>query len=482
MLEPKSILVVDDDAPIRESLMRILKREEYEVITAAEGEAALEVLRQRQVNLILTDLKMPKMDGLQLLKAAKMLSPEIEVIVMTAFGEVDTAVEAMRKGAYHFLQKPLKRPEILLTIARALEKQALVMENRSFREQLEVEHHLGNIIGKSPVMRGLITKVQQVAPSTANILIIGESGTGKEIFANALHTASQRRNQPMIKVNCAALPDTLLESELFGYEKGAFTGATGRKPGRFELADGGTLFLDEIGDMPKHLQVKLLRVLQEGEFERLGATKTIRVDVRIIAASNKDLMDGVKAGTFREDLFYRLNVITLKLPPLRQRREDIPLLVDTFLKKYSEKNGKLIRGISREALDALEGYDWPGNVRELENAIEQAVVLTSVDIIGFSDLPSSIQPREAANPSSILVPVGTPMKAIEQLVISEMLKMTGGDKELAAKLLGISSRTIYRKLEIDTSHDAAPSNPQNDIHRSTDDESDNGDDHESSEG
>ena len=480
MLEPKSILVVDDDAPIRESLMRILKREEYEVITAAEGEAALEVLRQRQVNLILTDLKMPKMDGLQLLKAAKMLSPEIEVIVMTAFGEVDTAVEAMRKGAYHFLQKPLKRPEILLTIARALEKQALVMENRSFREQLEVEHHFSNIIGKSPIMRALITKVQQVAPSTANILIIGESGTGKEIFANALHAASPRRSKPMIKVNCAALPDTLLESELFGYERGAFTGAAGRKPGRFELADGGTLFLDEIGDMPKHLQVKLLRVLQEGEFERLGGTRTIRVDIRLIAATNRDLMEEVKAGNFREDLFYRLNVITLRLPLLKQRREDIPLLVDCFLKKYSEKNEKLIRGMSREALDALEGYDWPGNVRELENAIEQAVVLAQSDIIGLADLPLSIQPRETANPSSIVVPLGIPMKEIEQRVISETLKITDGDKELAAKLLGISSRTIYRKLEADVSHDPH-SFPPNETQRSADDEPDNRTDSERSE-
>ena len=339
MLEQKSILVVDDDAPIRESLLRILKREGYEVAAGEDGGTALEMLRQKPVNLILTDLRMPKMDGLQLLKAAKMLYPEIEVIVMTAFGEVDTAVEAMRKGAYHFIQKPLKRPEILLTIARAFEKQALVMENRSFREQLEVEYHFSNIIGKSPIMRTLITKVQQVAPSTANILIIGESGTGKEIFANALHAASPRKSKPMIKVNCAALPDALLESELFGYEKGAFTGAAGRKLGRFELADGGTLFLDEIGDMPKHLQVKLLRVLQEGEFERLGGTRTIRVDIRLIAATNRDLMEEVKAGNFREDLFYRLNVITLKLPLLRERREDIPLLVDCFLKKYSEKNG-----------------------------------------------------------------------------------------------------------------------------------------------
>ena len=361
---------------------------------------------------------------------------------------MDTAVEVMREGAYHFIRKPLKRPEILLNIARALEKQALVIENRAFRERLESEHHLGNIIGQSHVIRELITKVQQVAPSTANVLILGESGTGKEIFANAIHAASPRKNKPMIKVSCAALPDTLLESELFGYEKGAFTGAAGRKLGRFELADGGTLLLDEIGDMPTHLQVKLLRVLQEGEFERLGATRTIRVDVHLIAATNKDLEAEVKAGNFREDLFYRLNVITLEIPPLRERRDDIPLLVDRFLKKYSEKNDKPIRGISREALDALEIYDWHGNVRELESVIEQAVVLTRAEVIELADLPTSIQPYEISseNEKSIVIPMGIPMDEIEGRVICETLKMTSGDKELAATLLGISSRTIYRKL------------------------------------
>ena len=320
MNEHKTILVVDDDALIRQSVKRILEKEKYDVITAEDGEPALEIIRQKPVDLILTDLKMRKMDGMQLLKAAKMLAPEIDVIMMTAHGEVDTAVEAMREGAYHFIRKPLKRAEILLNIARALEKQALVLEVRSFREQLEAEHHFSNIIGQSSVIRELITKVQQVAPSTANVLILGESGTGKEVFANALHAANPRKNKSMVKVSCAALPETLLESELFGYEKGAFTDAKTRKPGRFELADGGTLFLDEIGEMPKPLQVKLLRVLQEGEFERLGGTKTICVDVRLIAATNKNLAEEVEAGNFREDLFYRLNVITLEIPPLRDRR------------------------------------------------------------------------------------------------------------------------------------------------------------------
>lgn len=446
MNEHKTILVVDDDALIRQSVKRILEKEKYDVITAEDGEPALEIIRQKPVDLILTDLKMRKMDGMQLLKAAKMLVPEIDVIMMTAHGEVDTAVEAMREGAYHFIQKPLKRAEILLNIARALEKQALVLEVRSFREQLEAEHHFSNIIGQSSVIRELITKVQQVAPSTANVLILGESGTGKEVFANALHAASPRKNKPMVKVSCAALPETLLESELFGYEKGAFTDAKIRKPGRFELADGGTLFLDEIGEMPKPQQVKLLRVLQEGEFERLGGTKTICVDVRLIAATSKNLVEEVEAGNFREDLFYRLNVVTLEIPPLRDRREDIPLLVDRFLKKYSEKNEKPIHGISREALSALEVYDWRGNVRELESVIEQAIVLTQADSIGLEDLPASIQPCEISREKSITLPLGTPMEEVERRVICETLKMTSGDKELAAKLLGISSRTIYRKL------------------------------------
>ena len=451
MNKGKFVLVVDDDAPIRDSLEKILKREGYAIQTTADGESALEVIRQQPVNLILADLKMPKMDGLQLLKAAKMLSPEIEVILMTAFGEVVTAVEAMQAGAYHFIQKPLKRPEILLAIARALEKQTLVVEVQSFRERMEAEHHLGNIIGKNHVIRQLISKVQQVAPSIARVLITGESGTGKEIFANAIHALSPRANKPMIKVNCGALPDALLESELFGYEKGAFTDAKTSKPGRFELAHSGTLFLDEIGEMPKHLQVKLLRVLQDGEFERLGGTRTLSVDVRIIAATNKDLMAEVESENFRDDLFYRLNVITLELPPLRSRREDIPLLVDHFLKKIQKKNKKPVRGISRQALEALEAYHWPGNIRELENAIEQAVVLTQSDSIEQTDLPTSI--HEGGNgttshgdPKSITVSLGTPMGEIEQKVITEVLRKTSGDKEMAAKLLGISTRTIYRKF------------------------------------
>lgn len=451
MNEDKLVLVVDDDAPIRDSLEKTLKRDGYTVLTAAGGESALMLIRQQPVNLILTDLKMPNMDGLQLLKAAKMLSPEIEVIVMTAFGEVGSAVEAMREGAYHFIQKPLKRAVLQMIVTRALEKQNLKVEVQSFRERSETDRNLSNITAQSPLMRHLITKVQQVAPSSASVLITGESGTGKEIFANAIHALSPRANQPMITVNCGALPDTLLESELFGYEKGAFTDAKATKLGRFELADNGTLFLDEIGEMPKALQVKLLRVLQDGKFDRLGGTKTLSVDVRLIVATNKNLVAEVESGNFRDDLFYRLNVINLELPPLRSRIEDISLLVNRFLKKYSEKDEKPIGGISRQALEALEAYHWPGNVRELENAIEQAVVLTQSDVIEQSDLPMTV--RDSGKNSaptcaskSIVIPLGTPMEEAEKRIISETLKMTGGDKELTAKLLDISSRTIYRKL------------------------------------
>ena len=466
MNEDKLVLVVDDDAPIRDSLEKILKRDGYTVLTAAGGESALEVIRQQPVNLILTDLKMPKMDGLQLLKAAKILSPEIEVIVMTAYGEVDSAVKAMREGAYHFIQKPLKRAEIRLTITRALEKQNLSIEVQSFRERMESDRQLNNIVGKSPFMCQLVAKVQQVAPSSASVLITGESGTGKEIFANAIHALSPRANQPMITVNCGALPDALLESELFGYEKGAFTDAKATKPGRFELADNGTLFLDEIGEMPKPLQVKLLRVLQDGKFERLGGTNTLSVDIRIIAATNKNITAEVESGKFRDDLFYRLNVITLELPALRSRTEDIPLLVNRFLKKYSEKDQKPIQGISRQALETLEAYHWPGNVRELENTIEQAVVLTQSDVIEQSDLPMSVRGSGKSSdptcaPKSIVIPLGTTMEVAEKRLISETLKMTGGDKELTAKLLDISSRTIYRKLSKDSDDQSEPPNASN---------------------
>jgi two-component system response regulator HydG len=458
MNERKSILVVDDEQLIRTALQEILEREKYKVSTADDGQAALEIVRQQPIDLILTDLKMPQMDGLQLLKAAKMLAPEIEVILITAYGEVNTAVEAIRNGAFHFIPKPPKRPQILMTVARALEKQALVLENQAYRDQLAAAHHGERIIGNSAVMQKLIAEVEKIAPSDSTVLILGQTGTGKEVIADAIHAASPRSDKAMVKINCAAIPENLLESDLFGHERGAFTGAKEHKLGRFELASGGTLFLDEIGDMSMDLQSKLLRVIQQGEFERVGSTETIAVDVRLIAATNKDLAAAVEAGEFREDLFYRLQVMTLELPPLRERREDVPLLANHFITKYSEKSRKPIRGIAREAVDALKRYDWPGNVRELENVIERAVVLTETGVIELGNLPESVCPGEIADGDSIVIPVGTPMNEIQRIAIEATLERTNGDKKLAASMLGIAVQTIYRKLKTTNEAPEAPPN------------------------
>ena len=458
MNEQLSILVVDDEQHIRQTLQAILERKKYKVTVADDGKAALEIVRQQPIDLILTDLKMPRMDGLQLLKAAKRLAPEIEVILITAYGEVGTAVEAMRNGAFHFITKPPNRSQILLTVARALEKRALVLENQAYRDQLAAAHHGERIIGHSTVMQKLIAEVEKIAPSDSTVLILGQTGTGKEVIADAIHAASPRCDKAMVKINCAAIPEDLLESDLFGHERGAFTDAKKRKLGRFELANGGTLFLDEIGDMSIPLQSKLLRVIQEGEFERVGSTETIRVDVRLIAATNKDLAAAVEAGEFREDLFYRLKVMTLELPPLRERREDVPLLANHFITKYSEKSRKPIRGIAREAVDALKRYDWPGNVRELENVIERAVVLTETGVIELGNLPESVCPGEIADGDSIVIPVGTPMNEIQRIAIEAALERTNGDKKLAASLLGITVQTIYRKLKTTNEAPEAPPN------------------------
>ncbi len=458
MNEQLSILVVDDEQHIRQTLQAILERKKYKVTVADDGKAALEIVRQQPIDLILTDLKMPRMDGLQLLKAAKRLAPEIEVILITAYGEVGTAVEAMRNGAFHFITKPPNRSQILLTVARALEKRALVLENQAYRDQLAAAHHGEHIIGNSTVMQKLIAEVEKIAPSDSTVLILGQTGTGKEVIADAIHAASPRCDKAMVKINCAAIPENLLESDLFGHERGAFTGAKEHKLGRFELANGGTLFLDEIGDMSMDLQSKLLRVIQQGEFERVGSTETIRVDVRLIAATNKDLAAAVEAGEFREDLFYRLKVMTLELPPLRERREDVPLLANHFITKYSEKSRKPIRGIAREAVDALKRYDWPGNVRELENVIERAVVLTETGVIELGNLPESVCPGEIADGDSIVIPVGTPMNEIQRIAIEAALERTNGDKKLAASLLGITVQTIYRKLKTTNEAPEAPPN------------------------
>jgi two-component system response regulator HydG len=440
------VLVVDDEQGIRESLKRMLERQDYKVLLAANGKEGLDQLREHRVNVVLTDLRMPGMDGMDLLKAARTVAPDTEVIMMTAYGTVDAAVDAMREGAYDFITKPLKKAHILKTMEKALERQTLVMENQALRAELSVARHSDAIIGSSIALRRTMDIIEQAAPSSATVLLLGESGTGKELLARAIHRGSARANGPFVPVNCSALPESIIEAELFGYEKGAFTGAVTSREGRFLAADGGTVFLDEIGELPLHIQVKLLRVLQEQEVERLGG-RTVEVDLRVVAATNLDLVEQVQTGRFREDLYYRLNVIAVRVPPLRERIDDVPLLADHFLRKYSEKNEKALMGFSRSAMDVLCGYHWPGNVRELENAVERAVVLTRSEVIDEPDLPPEIHGRPGSNGRAVTIPIGTSLEEIERRVIHETLRHTEGDKRLAAQLLGIATRTIYRKLE-----------------------------------
>jgi two-component system response regulator HydG len=440
------ILVVDDDEAVREALARTLEKLGYEPVLAADGQQGLDRIREGDVHIVLADLKMPGLSGQELLRAAKALSPDVEVIMITGHGTVEDAVAAMKEGAYDFITKPFRRAYLERTIRKAAEKQSLVFQNRALQQRLAAMSGAGQLLGTGPAMRRVLEIIAQVAPSEATVLIQGESGTGKELVVNALHQGSARRDRALIKVNCAALPETLLESELFGYERGAFTGAVSRKAGRFEMADGGTLFLDEVGELTPATQAKLLRVLQEGEFERVGGTQTLRVDVRMVAATNVDLAALVRERRFREDLFYRLNVITLPIPPLRERPEDVPLLAQHFLGRFAAKNAKAITGFTDEALDLLQSYDWPGNVRELENVIERAVVLTRASMISPADLPEALVGTDAAA-RHLVISIGTPLEDVENRLIEETLRYTKGDKTLAAKLLGIATRTIYRRMK-----------------------------------
>ena len=447
MAEPATLLVADDDPGLRESLERTLTREGYRVVLASDGRAALERVQAGGVDLIVTDLRMPGLTGLELLRAAKAIMPDVDVILLTAFGTVEEAVKAMKDGAYDFLTKPFRREQLIKLVDKALERRDLIEQNKALKKQLEDIRAKGQMIGSSPAYRRMLALVEQIADSSATILIQGESGAGKELVARTIHERSGRRAGPFVAVNCAALPETLLESELFGYEKGAFTGAAGRKEGRFELANGGTLFLDEVADLSLVTQPKMLRVLQEGEFERLGGTRTIQVDVRIVAATNQDLADMVKEKRFREDLYYRLNVITVRVPPLRERHEDIRLLAQHYLRVYAAKNGRKLEGFSNEALERLESYAWPGNIRELENLIERMVLLARKDRIEAEDLPEEIAGVKRPPRDAILGLVGTPLAEIEQRLLDETLRITGGNKTQAAKLLGIDVRTVARKLE-----------------------------------
>jgi two-component system, NtrC family, response regulator HydG len=455
MSETATLLVADDDPGLRESLQRTLTRAGHRVVLASDGRAALEQLQRGGVDLVLTDLKMPGLTGIELLRAIKAIPMDVDVILLTAFGTVEEAVSAMKDGAYDFITKPFRGEQLLKIVAKALERRALIEQNKALRQQIENLRGRPQFIGVSPAFRRMMTLVDQVADSSATILLIGESGAGKEGVASKIHERSARRRGPIVAVNCAALPEQLLESELFGYEKGAFTGAVGRKEGRFELADGGTLFLDEVADLSPVTQPKILRVLQEGEFERLGGTKTIKVDVRVVAATNQDLAQMVKDKRFREDLYYRLNVITVRVPPLRERREDVRLLAQHFVSFYAAKNNRTLEGLSEDALKRLEAYAWPGNVRELENVVERGVVLARGPLIEVTDLPEEVSGATPIPEGVLTVRIGTPLAEVEQQLLDETLRITRGNKTLTARLLGIDPRTVSRKLERLEEADAA---------------------------
>jgi DNA-binding NtrC family response regulator len=439
------ILVVDDEPVQREMIGGFLKKQGFEVIAADSAERALELFRQDAFDLVLTDQKMAEMSGLELLQAVHTINPETPVILITAFGTIEAAVAALKHGAIDYLTKPLNLDELLYRIRQVSDRYRIINENRELREALQDRHRIEGIIGESGPMLEALSIVRRVASSEATVLIRGESGTGKELIAKAIHFGSPRARGPLVKVNCAALPEALLESELFGHEKGAFTGALTSRQGRFELANGGTIFLDEIGDLPLHLQAKLLRVLQEREFEKVGSSRPVRVNVRIMAASHRPLEDLIKAGQLREDLYYRLNVVTIFIPPLRERRSDVALLLDHFLRYYAEKNGKTIRGLTPEGRDILLRYDYPGNVRELENIIERAVVLTRDDVIGSGDLPLTVQELEVADgdrETNLTVAV----EALERRMIRDALARSDGIQTRAAELLGMGERALRYKL------------------------------------
>jgi DNA-binding NtrC family response regulator len=445
------ILVADDESNARSALSLILAEDGYAVQTAADGFKALARYEEHGADIVLTDLKMPGMDGLELMRKLREKDPELPVVVMTAFGAIETAVEAMQAGAVSYLTKPLNTDELQLVLQRALAVAALRRDATVLKSQLTERHRFESIVGNSPEMQEVFKSIAQVAPSRATVLVTGESGTGKELVAAAIHHLSPRSGKPFVRLHCAALAESLLESELFGHERGSFTGADRRREGRFEQADGGTLFLDEIGEISPSTQVKLLRVLQEHELERVGGNQTLRVDVRVIAATNRNLKELVAEGKFREDLFYRLNVINVELPPLRRRRSDVLALAAFFLEKYARQNEKHIEGFSTEALDTLHTYDWPGNVRELENVIERAVVLAEGRTIEAKQLPIELIPRVNAQ-TKIKIP-GSSMNEIERLAILATLEACGGSTSRAAEILGISVRKIqYRMHE----YSAAP--------------------------
>ncbi|MFO7554557.1 MAG: sigma-54 dependent transcriptional regulator [Desulfobacterales bacterium] len=447
MTQKKTVLVVDDDDTHRTMLKTLVGGWGYDIVEADDGSTAIEMVQERPFDLVLMDVRMLKVSGLEALERIKAFNPAIPVTIMTAYSSVETAIEALKKGAYDYLTKPLDFDKLHLTIERAMEHVRLKEENRILKENLGKHFDMQNIIGRSPAMISLLETVAHVAPSEATVMITGESGTGKELIAGVIHYNSPRKDGPFVKINCAAITETLLESELFGHEKGAFTGAERRKEGRFYQAHKGSLFLDEVSEMPLAMQVKLLRVLQERELTRVGGEKVIPVDVRVIAATNKDLVDLRNKGLFREDLFYRLNVVSLEIPPLKKRRDDIPLLAQHFLKMFSEKNNKEIKGFTPRAMDLLIRYDWPGNVRELMNAVERGVVLARTEYLDDQDFaiiqPMLQQPVETLS----YVDHTMPLEAMEKAAILQMLEFVDGNKSEAARRLGITRKTLHKKLK-----------------------------------
>jgi len=443
-----AILVVDDERNTRDSIEVILRREAHEVTTMASGQIALDYLATHEVDLVISDVKMPGMDGLALLRRVTSQNTGTVVVMMSGHNDITAAVEAIKDGAFDYLVKPFGKTEILRSVQKALTLRSVLVENLTLKRQVEDPFAQANIVGSSPAWRKVCRTVEQVAPSRSTVLVTGESGTGKELVAHVLHRLSPRAEQAFVTLNAAALPESLVEAELFGYEKGAFTGAIQRKPGRFELADRGTLFLDEIGELPLAAQAKLLRVLQEGTFERLGGTRTHQVDVRIVAATNRDLLQEVAEKRFREDLYYRINVIAIELPPLRERREDIPLLLAYFLRKYAQQNGKEIVAAQQEVIHRLQVYDWHGNARELENVVERAVVMAQGDTIRVADLPphlQAIKPEAGASHAFVFPPDAT-WSDIEREAISQALQQHHGNRKAAARRLDIGLATLYRKL------------------------------------
>ncbi|MBW2036127.1 MAG: sigma-54-dependent Fis family transcriptional regulator [Deltaproteobacteria bacterium] len=442
------IMVVEDGESQRVMLRDFLVKKGHSVSEAENGDQAIRQIRNSYFDLVFLDYKMPGKNGLEILREIKRMNPEIDIVMMTAYGTIETAVEAMKAGAVDYITKPIDLEEVLILIERISERRTLVRENEIMREQLRRKGvSPDNIIYRSPAMDALVNMAARVASSRAAVLLQGETGTGKELFAGLIHNLSPRSNRPMITVNCAALPETLLESELFGHEKGAFTGAERRRIGRFEEADGGTLFLDEVGELPPLVQVKLLRFVHQKEFQRLGGNRTIRADVRIISATNKDLKAKVKEGSFREDLYYRLNVVAMVIPPLRKRKEDIPLLIDHFLRHFSLENGKEIKGISREAKDLLLKYDYPGNVRELENIIERAVVISRDPIISREDLPFTESTRRGQEQDKERRSLKESIETMERQLIEQAMKEAEDHQTKAAGILGLSERMLRYKLK-----------------------------------